>query len=1186
MSHERAESPPTPSACNSRPSYPHHAAASLVSLSSPSSSPAAAAAAVVKSAAGRPSKRPGGEELGEDDAPARRLSSCSPLSSSPLLPRPLLPITPTMAFPGAEGATEGPAGPAREAPAAGAGCSSSSSSASSCCSSSSLIAGGSRLWAALYDYEASGEDELSLRRGQLVEVLSQDAAVSGDEGWWTGQVQRRLGIFPANYVAPCYPPRPPEPARQRPRQPPPPPVPPPPPPPSPPDVPRPGSPMQIEFEWLELKELIGAGGFGQVYRATWAGQEVAVKAARRDPEQDPAAAADSVLREAKLFSMLRHPNIIQLRGVCLQQPNLCLVLEFARGGALNRALAAAAAAAPTTNAVASSSSPKLPSVTGTPEPSGAAPSPRPARRIPPHILVNWAVQIARGMLYLHEEAVVPILHRDLKSSNILLLEKIEHDDICNKTLKITDFGLAREWHRTTKMSAAGTYAWMAPEVIKSSLFSKGSDIWSYGVLLWELLTGEVPYRGIDGLAVAYGVAVNKLTLPIPSTCPEPFAKLMKECWEQDPHIRPSFALILEQLTAIEGAVMTEMPQESFHSMQDDWKLEIQQMFDELRTKEKELRSREEELTRAALQQKSQEELLKRREQQLAEREIDVLERELNILIFQLNQEKPNVKKRKGKFKRSRLKLKDGHRISLPSDFQHKITVQASPNLDKRRSLNSNSSSPPSSPTIIPRLRAIQLTSEESNRTWGKSTAYRQEEFEDVKRNFKKKGCTWGPSSVQTKDRTDCKERVRPLSDGSNPWSTILMKNQKTVPLASLFVDQQELKLFPDGLDNKRPKQIKLPNQAYVDLPLWKDDQGDNTIEPESFEEGTSASSAASTPQMTPTNSLSRTPPKKKTESALYGCAALLASVALGLDIRELNKVQSPDELLPKEDKKKREGIFHRASKLRRSSSPPTRLQSKREDVNIPSISPSSNTVNLLSMPSISTKCLLHSDNEDTFVGTCETDIPVLRVSPVSQGNNCEPPAISGLVTDHSLLKNVPSSPFTKQVSGNVPNNAPSKTRVSCHRRTVSDGNAFQTANGVTCSNNGVSELPIFQVSGMLHFPSIHRRNLPNEALLEKQSAVSIIPRPRPSSLRSRFNPQHVLPESAKHSPAQTDCLEGNPEPNTNCLLSTKDRTKFHIPSLLDIDVEGQNRDYTVPLCRMKSKTSRPSIYELEKEFLS
>lgn len=53
------------------------------------------------------------------------------------------------------------------------------------------------------------------------------------------------------------------------------------------------------------------------------------------------------------------------------------------------------------------------------------------------------------------------------------------DDLSNKTLKITDFGLAREWHRTTKMSAAGTYAWMAPEVIRSSTFSKGSDIWRW-----------------------------------------------------------------------------------------------------------------------------------------------------------------------------------------------------------------------------------------------------------------------------------------------------------------------------------------------------------------------------------------------------------------------------------------------------------------------------------------------------------------------------------------------------------------------------------------------------------------------------------------------------------------------------------------------------------------------------------
>lgn len=225
------------------------------------------------------------------------------------------------------------------------------------------------LWTALYDYEASGEDELSLRRGDVVEVLSQDAAVSGDDGWWAGKIRHRLGIFPANYVT-----RQPhggaaaggggrgDPA---------------------------GSLTEIDFQHLELQEIIGVGGFGKVYRATWRGREVAVKAARQDPDEDITATAESVRQEAKLFSMLRHPNIIALHGVCLREPNLCLVMEFARGGSLNRALAAAPGAA----------------------------AARGGRRIPPHILVNWAVQIARGMLYLHDEAIVPILHRDLKSSN-------------------------------------------------------------------------------------------------------------------------------------------------------------------------------------------------------------------------------------------------------------------------------------------------------------------------------------------------------------------------------------------------------------------------------------------------------------------------------------------------------------------------------------------------------------------------------------------------------------------------------------------------------------------------------------------------------------------------------------------------------------------------------------------------
>lgn len=87
-----------------------------------------------------------------------------------------------MALPGSEGAADRPVSPVRGAPAGSA----SSSSASSGGSASAPAAAGAGLWAALYDYEARGEDELSLRRGQLVEVLSQDASVSGDEGWWAG----------------------------------------------------------------------------------------------------------------------------------------------------------------------------------------------------------------------------------------------------------------------------------------------------------------------------------------------------------------------------------------------------------------------------------------------------------------------------------------------------------------------------------------------------------------------------------------------------------------------------------------------------------------------------------------------------------------------------------------------------------------------------------------------------------------------------------------------------------------------------------------------------------------------------------------------------------------------------------------------------------------------------------------
>ncbi|TRZ05969.1 hypothetical protein HGM15179_021138, partial [Zosterops borbonicus] len=107
----------------------------------------------------------------------------------------------------------------------------------------------------------------------------------------------------------------------------------------------------------------------------------------------------------------------------------------------------------------------------------------------------------------------------------LLAQPVVGDDVSGKTLKITDFGLAREWQKTTKMSAAGTYAWMAPEVIRASTFSKGSDVW-----------------------------------------------------------RPGFGTILRRLRGLEPAGLG--PPESFHSLQESWRREIQGLFDELRAREK------------------------------------------------------------------------------------------------------------------------------------------------------------------------------------------------------------------------------------------------------------------------------------------------------------------------------------------------------------------------------------------------------------------------------------------------------------------------------------------------------------------------------------------------------------------------------------------------------------------------
>ena len=134
----------------------------------------------------------------------------------------------------------------------------------------------------------------------------------------------------------------------------------------------------FSFNELKVAEVIGVGGFGKVFRGYYNGAEVAIKAARNSV--DIVEARDRVLQEGRLFWLLKHENIITLHGLCLDEPNMCLIMEYARGGPLNRILGN-------------------------------------GRRIRPDVLVDWAVQVARGMNYLHHGAPISLVHRDLKSAN-------------------------------------------------------------------------------------------------------------------------------------------------------------------------------------------------------------------------------------------------------------------------------------------------------------------------------------------------------------------------------------------------------------------------------------------------------------------------------------------------------------------------------------------------------------------------------------------------------------------------------------------------------------------------------------------------------------------------------------------------------------------------------------------------
>jgi len=159
------------------------------------------------------------------------------------------------------------------------------------------------------------------------------------------------------------------------------------------------------------------------------------------------------------------------------------------------------------------------------------------------------------MGYLHHFFDKPILHRDLKSLNLLMKYQItsEADQIITK---ITDFGLAREKGMKNEMMTqnAGTFHWMAPEVMDAKPYTHKADVFSYGIVLYEILSRTTPYLGMSATQIVAGVLSRRerpdLT-KISDDCPIELRDLMIQCWDQDPDQRPDFRDIVQTLTEMQ-----------------------------------------------------------------------------------------------------------------------------------------------------------------------------------------------------------------------------------------------------------------------------------------------------------------------------------------------------------------------------------------------------------------------------------------------------------------------------------------------------------------------------------------------------------------------------------------------------------------------------------------------------------
>lgn len=285
---------------------------------------------------------------------------------------------------------------------------------------------------------------------------------------------------------------------------------------------------------VQIIELIGAGGFGKVYKAIWRGKFVAVKIMTQNRHLPK----HKILYEVELARKMSHENIVQTLDVHIfesttrsqastgyfgdsqtpdqtdedipvKQVNFWMIMEYCNQGNLMLYLH------------------------------------RRKGKVPFVRIVNIAISISRGMEYLH---YYHIIHGDLKTENVLLASAT--DEIPNLRVKIGDFGLSRlmsigqAYINTTNW---GTLSYLAPEVLRDGTISPQGDVYAFGMLLWELLTGHIPWQGLKQGHLITKVVQNDERPPIPEDTHPDLVTLMQSCWQRKPSKRPTFTGIRKTL---------------------------------------------------------------------------------------------------------------------------------------------------------------------------------------------------------------------------------------------------------------------------------------------------------------------------------------------------------------------------------------------------------------------------------------------------------------------------------------------------------------------------------------------------------------------------------------------------------------------------------------------------------------